>query len=116
MKTINLYVTDWAPNGTNDLLICDENHQIVSIVEGATFGIDVMKHRSPINDLVASDAQVFSIPALEEGEEVPAELTFVRQIDVPTLKRFLVVSPVDSDGAHLIAELKRNGINIDEAA
>ena len=111
MRTLNLYVTDWAPNGTNDLLICDEENQIVGCVEEATFGIDVMKHRSLINDLIADDTQVDSIE--RQNEELPSEFTFVRQIDIKTLKRRLCVSPSDPDGADLIRRLKRAGVDIE---
>lgn len=111
MKTINLYVTDWAPNGTNDLLICDENHTIVDYIEGATFGINVMKHRSPINDLVANDTEIFSIARTEE--ELPSEFTFVKNVNVADLKKFLAVSPVDPEGTRVIAELKKHGIELE---
>jgi hypothetical protein len=40
--TTQLYVTDWAPNGTNDLLVVRDG-QIVDCLPEATFGIDLRK-------------------------------------------------------------------------
>lgn len=111
MKTYNLYVTYWNPNGTNDLLVCDEDHQIVTVIDEATFGIDVMKYRSPINDLIVDDQQVFSIKRVES--ELPSEFTFVKQIELKELKRRLCVSPIDPNGEHLISRLKAAGIELE---
>lgn len=36
-----IYVTEMAPNGTNDLLLMSEDGDCVDLLEEATFGIDV---------------------------------------------------------------------------
>lgn len=107
---LNLYVTDWAPNGTNDLLICNEAHEIIHVVEQATFGIDVMKHRSPVNDLVATEDQVISV---KRGTDIPPDWTLVRAVTVKYLSQKLCVSPVDPSGARLIKRLKDAGIEVE---
>jgi hypothetical protein len=112
MTKYNLYVTDWAPNGTNTLLVCDEDHQIIAAVEEATFGINVMEHRSPINDLIADGDQVFSTKRLPDGEELPSEFTFVRAIRPSDLFLKRAKSPVDPNGYKPFQELKRLGIDL----
>ena len=116
-KQVILYVTDWAPNGTNDLLICDEDHQIVDSVESATFGIDVTKLQNGERQLVANSEDVFPVDDeiaadWKQNEYVPSEFTLVRQIDIDTLRRKLCVSPLDPDGSELIGRLKRAGVKV----
>ncbi len=115
MKNINLYVTDWAPNGTNDLLVCDENHQIIAAVEAATFGIDVTRCAPDLETvLVANDREVFPIPRDEAGEalSMPSDLVLVRQINTKTLRNKLAVSPVDPDGTDVLTRLKAAGVDL----
>lgn len=41
MKNTYIYVTEMAPNGTNDLMIVDSEGECLKYLEEATFGVDV---------------------------------------------------------------------------
>ena len=45
------YIQYWNPNGTNDLIITDEDSQIVACIPEATFGINV-----PLSDSIGGIA------------------------------------------------------------
>lgn len=47
------YVTDWAPNGCNTLIVTDQNNNIVDVLDEVLFGIDVSKLRNP--DMLFTD-------------------------------------------------------------
>lgn len=118
---MKLYIAYWNPNGTNDLLVCDDDHQIIECIEEATFGINVTRGISDLETvLVADDQCVFGIKLgeTEHGEtecgyattELPSELTVVSEITVDDLLKRLCVSPVDPDGSHVMARLRKAGV------
>jgi hypothetical protein len=114
----NLYVTDWAPNGTNDLLVCDSDHQIVHVIESATFGIDVCRGAFDLEKAIIADCDsvfpVDSETAREwiNAESIPSEFTVVEQIDLNTLKLKLTCSPIDPNGSEVLKQLKKIGIDL----
>lgn len=116
-----LYVTDWAPNGTNDLLICDEDRQIVTCLEQVTFGIDVARGAFDLETTsVADDCSVFSMETEAAREYFkdaagPQDLALVRQISLAELRRFLCLSPLDPQGTHITALLKSAGVDLEAA-
>lgn len=104
-----LYVVNWEPNGTNDLLVV-ENGRIKNCIQSATFGIDVTKARSKQKAYACFD-DVYSghLPAEEYAPEIHLLL---KRISKEELRKKLCVSPVDPDGSDLLERLKDAGIVI----
>ena len=121
MSKYNLYVTDWAPNGTNDLLIVNkETGSVVEVIKECTFGIDVFKPRRQFTQYdcthyighAFSKDEYFIGKAPKQAEFDPAFHTIVKRITLKELKQRLCVSPIDPHGADLDARLKRAGIDL----
>lgn len=100
-----LYVTDWSPNGTNDLLIVRDG-LIVACIEEATFGIDVNKGTKV---LVACE-HGYLMP-YRKDYNVETEAVACR-ISLDALKRKLCVSSVDPKGEGLIERLRAVGVKV----
>ena len=82
--SIQLFVTDWAPNGTNDLLIVDGG-DVVACIPEAVFGIDISKQQSQAG--VWGDTLV-DVEAVD-GEHV----YLVAEVSLATVRRNLAVHP-----------------------
>jgi hypothetical protein len=54
------YVTEWQPNGTNDLIIVDQDSQIVEVIPEALFGVPTFFNRHDL--LVCDSDQVLRAP------------------------------------------------------
>lgn len=106
MSKFTLYVTDWAPNGTNDLLVVNKYGEILECIEEATFGIDVCKPNKKTL-LVADTTVVYEI---EKSSFIPEIHTAVKRIGATELLRKLCVSPVDPNGEELQARLIKAGV------
>lgn len=105
----DLYVTDWAPNGTNDLVVVNrKTNEIKEIISQATFGIDVAKGRSA---LWFHEVEKHFVLDRRSNFDVQSH-TFVRKISMRQLKQNLCVSPVDPNGADLIERLRDAGIRL----
>lgn len=113
MKNLELYVTDWEPNGTNDLLVVDGNTgEVIECIESATFGIDVCKAKPMERSMLYGYSNyVGEYPDAENQEELefPENVVCLR-IDIDTLKQKLCISPIDPEGNDLIARLVKVGI------
>lgn len=83
---MKLYVTDWAPNGTNDLIACDAVGNVVDVLEEATFGIDVCRCKQQFG--------VYCGQLCDASDD--AADSVVAEIDVFTAYGSLAVSPVRS--------------------
>lgn len=105
----NLYVTEWASNGTNDLLICNDEYEIVHCIPEATFGIDVCK---PGNQaMLFYGDYIDSMPdATDEVQYDTTMHTRLKQIDYTTLLKRIACSPLDADGESILEQLKKYGI------
>lgn len=101
-----LYVTDWAPNGTNDLLVVQDGHVIACLPE-ATFGIDVSIQTAALTPWGIVDMAV----ALEEIEET---VDWVRPVSLEMLGQSLAVHPFDRGhekaDLRMLAFLNEHGI------
>jgi hypothetical protein len=111
--TRRLFVTDWAPNGTNDLLIVDRDGEIKACVSEATFGIDVAKTRSgrPWRGWVAAGPQVYKLAAPSKNF-LPSVHTTVRPITLAELRKRIACSPLDPNGRTIALELKAAGVDL----
>jgi len=103
-KTAKLYVTEWAPNGTNDLLIVVDG-EIKHCIDEATFGIDVCKAK-PCERATSVMGDIYP------GHDWVESNLMLRRITIKDLRTKLAVSPVDADGSHLIERLKRAGVRL----
>lgn len=128
MKAFKLYVTDWAPNGTRDLIICDADHQIQAYVPEAVFGgywsaldslgnLTVAMYGESIglieySDTVESEDEESEllVDAVLSGEY--SDMEPVAEITVADLERHLACSPLDPNGDALAAELAKHGVTL----
>jgi hypothetical protein len=62
------YVTDWQPNGTNNLVITNENGEVVEYVSEALFGVSVDFNTSEL--LVTDGHWVLCLDDQEQVEDV----------------------------------------------
>ena len=112
MKNIELYLTDWMPNGTNDLLIVDKStNEIIEFVESAAFGVDVCKPNSKPRTLLVADMDN-AVYRVRVTEYDPSIHTVVKRVTRTILKKHFCVSPIDPDGSDLDKRLKLAGINL----
>jgi hypothetical protein len=96
MKKFRLYITEWSPNGTSDLVITDIEHNILQVVEEAVFGVNGdFKYSIEGNE-------VFDNAGYDEVDCRVAEVSLKQVLSS------VAVSPV-SDGADLIDALKLAG-------
>ncbi len=103
-----LYVTDWAPNGTNDLVIVRDG-EIVDYLEEAVFGVDIEK--CPHQLAVIDDTE--ELHAMESFDGSPYIAPTYGSIDLETLSECLAVSPCRSEEeaqARVLAFLNKHGV------
>jgi hypothetical protein len=111
MKTYELYLTDSAPNGTNDLIIVDPNSgEIIASVEEVTFGYPGMRDIKP--NAVAYGPECFVGGLPEDGEKLSEYDGYLYSVDTDTLRSYLCVSPVDPKGLDLVKRLKSFGVKV----
>lgn len=103
------FVTEWQPNGTNDLIITDECYQIVATIDSALFGVRVDFKASEL--IVADSDQVLEAPwdaefitAILEGDI--HEFCPVIEISAFKAMQHIAVSPV-SDGSKAKSLIKK---------
>ena len=110
MKNIELYLTDWSPNGTNDLVIVDGNTgEVIDTVIEAAFGY-------PRDTQIKPNARVYAesnfVGGIEPNEELSEYDINLYSVDLETLKEHSCVSPTDPDGSDLDKRLKTAGIDL----
>ena len=113
-NNIELYLTEFAPNGTNDLLIVDGNTgEVKECIEGASFGYPRNTRIKP-NAALYSSEFVGGLP--EDGESLNYEAgdLLLYSVDLDVLRSHFCVSPVDPDGANLRSRLEKAGINLNK--
>lgn len=92
-----LYVTEWAPNGTSDLLVADHDNQVIASFERAVFGLRVSGEPDASIDC---DGNVMSyVP--EFGPE-----NSLWQVTSATVVRHVAASPVN-DGSAMLREISK---------
>lgn len=105
-----MYLTDMAPNGTNDLLIVDGNSgELIEVVEAATFGYPRNTWIKPNAVFYGPSCFVGGLP--ESQDDVLEEYdTYVYSVDAATILKQLCVSPLDPNGEKLQAKLIKAGV------
>ena len=99
-----LYLTEFGPNGTNDLLIVDRGTgSIVDLIEETSFGY------SATAKLVCDGETIESIKSLA-GALDPELHTVVYPVSLSQVLRCICVSPVDPRGDRVMKELLRLGL------
>lgn len=99
---LELYVCDWAPNGTNDVLLYSTtNGEIIDSVPELTFGIDVVA-KDPEEQLVVhayydfiSTAEIW--PTVADS----SLLTYVRPVNLSDVVSRIAISPVTTEQSQL---------------
>lgn len=97
----NLYLTYQAPNGTNDLVVCDQNHNIVSYIPEATFGF--FERGMPQAIIPCGMNMVF---AFEEDNYDPQFDAALYSVELFQVLERIAISPI-SDGSKIVNELKQ---------
>ena len=96
---LKYYVTEWNPNGTNDLLIADESGDVVNSVSEATFGINTKD-----SGLFLSLGQwIESVHVDDYDPEMHCQIKEISYMDLLTQ---LAISPCDPDGVNKVQEIK----------
>jgi hypothetical protein len=110
---MHFYVTDWAPNGTNDLLAVDDNWNVVDCLPEATFGIDVTSLKDTESRALILEG-TDCVSSIDEDRNEYADAMpalYIAEVTPFTLHRKLAVSPGISAAesrARLVEFLKRN--------
>jgi len=102
MKNFTLYITYWAPNGTHDLLIFNnDTNELVDCIEEACFGIRTNKP-----DMALMDGYLDDVSSLDDAELVEAGIIQpLYEISIVKVVENIAVSPV-SDGSQVYNKLK----------
>lgn len=97
-----LYALDWNTNGTNDLVVTDEDGQVIDCLTEALFGVNVSKGQ--VGDgLFVTDGETTWYAKGDAAEG----LTVVREVTPSEASRNAAVSPT-TDGSALEAFLVRH--------
>jgi hypothetical protein len=136
MRKFKLYVSEMAPNGTRDLIVCDSDDQIKHVVPEAVFGghfdpedsmgnvlasfygesIGMISYSDELynwdeeNQIEVIDEERTLAESILSGEN--SDIIPVASIKLKQLSEYLACSPVDPDGDHLIEQLKEIGIKL----
>jgi hypothetical protein len=99
----HFYVSDWGPNGTNDLIITDQDGTIVDSLSEAIFG--VLCKLDPMGGAMhCNGVEVFYVEAADLECLQVEDLVY--EFDAEYLLRHVAVSPV-SNGSKAIAMIKK---------
>jgi hypothetical protein len=102
-KQYTFYVTDFAPNGSQDLIVADREGNIIITKSEAIWGLHVNPNRSK----VAMNTVIVDDPELRRClMDAPEDLCLVYDAKVEVLLRHIAVSPVN-DGIDTIEFIKR---------
>lgn len=93
---MKLYVTEWQPNGTNSLVLVDDDGQVVSCLDRALFGVNV-RFMNLDRQTVLSEDQILSVES-DEYRESEGTLLLIEEIEPEVALERLAISPV-SDGS-----------------
>jgi hypothetical protein len=97
------YVTDFAPNGTQDLVIADREGNIIEARSEAIWGLHVI----PSASVMALGDQIVHDRELRESlMDAPNDVCFLYPTSTSTLMRHVAVSPV-CDGSETVAFIKK---------
>lgn len=106
MKNYKLYITDSAPNGTQDLLIVDENNEIIDSIQEATFGAP-FNYRDEAGDLLGViQGHCYISEVIKEDVEC-GDATLVAPIHIEQVMSYIACSPIDPEGHDVIKQLKQ---------
>jgi len=89
-----LFVTEWNPNGTNDLVILDTRDNSVQYVECSTFGINVELGENSTMVLNAHG----ELEEIDSKEYNPEFMVALKSVSLVRVLRNLCCSPVDVEG------------------
>lgn len=104
-----LYALDWNPNGTNDLIVTDEDCQVLDLLPEALFGVNVDKGQIG-GGLLVTDGEEVWYDCTSPEVLFPA-CTVVREVTLTEALRQAAVSPCD-DGDMVGAFLERHGLGL----
>jgi hypothetical protein len=111
---MRLYVTEFNPNGTNDLVITNDDSQVVDYIPEATFGVRIPNNYLQLAIMInGEDVTAASENYADEVSELPETLALLTPITVGDLSRFLAVSPIDPSGDKVKSALLKHGVNVD---
>jgi hypothetical protein len=89
-----LFVTEWNPNGTNDLIVLDTRNNSLQYIENSTFGINV----EVCGDSITVLDQYGELSEIESIDYDPATMTVLKSVSLIKVLRNVCCSPVDVEG------------------
>ena len=111
------FITDWAPNGTHELIITDSKLQVKHVIDEALFGIDVVNtdHVFYLDQTTGlqfynDDTRTEYAELFNEGMAGP-----VWELTLAEVLQHIAVSPCQSV-RDVIAKLKKAGVKIPKRA
>lgn len=98
------YATEWAPNGTNTLLILDENHQLVDAIDEALFGVRVSYESRMESQTLLFDDFV----GIGTRDDVETGLgVLVQELSKGQVLKHIACSPLDPNGRSVMNALEK---------
>jgi hypothetical protein len=88
-----------GPNGTNDLIITNDNHEIIGSVPEATFGVSHVEADASLVCDYIGDAHALDDPELQE-----AGITGLYSVNIGFVLSNIAISPV-SDESRVLKQL-----------
>ena len=95
-----LYLTESKPNGTNDLVIANIDHEIKACVDEVTFGYPAFYTFSG-EDYLRYSVAVWDgefMKAMEPEDREDEQNVICIEVTIDDIKRFLACSPCDPEG------------------
>jgi hypothetical protein len=104
MKQFQFYVTDFAPNGCQDLLVVNQDGDIIDVCSEGVYGM----HVTPKKACIAFNEQIVDDQELKHSlmDASSEDITYCYKAKLSTILRHIAVSPV-SDGSEVIKFIKQ---------
>jgi hypothetical protein len=95
---IKFFATDWQPNGTNSLLVVNDEYEVIDSLNEALFGVNVAN-----STLAVFDNIIFSTEDKETLKQFNGEIdTLLKEVSVEDIFKFRACSPIDPNGKNVI--------------
>jgi hypothetical protein len=104
MKSIKLYLTDFNPNGTNDLIVVDDDGTILAGLDNVTFGFSRSKYDMA---MTAHCNELTDTSALTDDELIEIGVTGLYEVEYNELLKHICVSPIDVQGHGIVSKVDK---------
>lgn len=101
-----LFLTEFNPNGTNDLIICNDNFEVMKVIPECTFGYG----NQDFTHSLAFDGVISDAEALQDEELQETGITGLYQVELRDIMKRICTSPVDPQGHKVLFEMHVAGL------